>query len=72
MEEWTVVTVIITLVGFIMSIGAIVFKFAKSTTKFELSVDKFTKFIDEQEITNKEVSTKLNDHEIRITKLEDK
>ena len=82
MTEWGVVVVIIALVGLIMSICGPVVKNTKAMTELTITMKILSEKLDTFESKNarghekiweheKEQDSLINDHEIRISKLED-
>ena len=83
MNEWQVVGVIIALIGLVGAIVAPLLRLNGSITKLTITVDQLVKDMDEQHRRShdaheklwdhqNEQDSKITDHEIRITKLEDK
>nr|DAG37725.1 MAG TPA: protein of unknown function (DUF948) [Caudoviricetes sp.] len=83
MTEWQVVGVIIALVGLVGAIVAPLIRLNSTITKLTLMVDQLVKDMDEQHRRSHDAHTKLWDHqneqdeklvnhEIRITKLENR
>lgn len=68
--EWTIVTVIIALVGLFLAVGKPILGLNSSVTKLQLSVDKLESYQKTQDEQIKLHNTKLEDHEHRITVLE--
>lgn len=82
MNEWTVVTVVIALVGLFMTVGAPIIKQTKTMTKLDATMEQLSEKLMALESRNtdahrriwnknEEQDQKLNDHEIRIVKLEE-
>lgn len=83
MNEWQVVGVIIALIGLVGAIVAPLLRLNGSITKLTITVDQLVKDMDEQHRRShdaheklwdhqNEQDSKLVNHEIRITKLENK
>jgi len=72
MTEWGVVSVIIALGGFIFAIIKLIAPLIKSITSLDCSIKNLSGKIDEITLNEKEQNQKLEDHEIRIVKLESK
>lgn len=79
--EWTVVTVIISLVGLLIAIITPIIKLNSTITKLTTQVDSFIKGLEEFKVrytnqltefknTHDELYDKVDDHEHRITVLE--
>ena len=83
MNEWTVVTVIVALVGLFMAVGAPIIRQTKTMTKLDTTMETLSEKITQLEEKNtdahrriwdhnEEQDKQLHDHDIRIVKLEDK
>lgn len=70
MNEWTVVTVIIAMVGLIGVFVKAAWSMSKSAQRLSDSVDGLKGSVDELKADNKEFRDKLADHENRIYHLE--
>ena len=81
--EWQVFGVIVALVGFVAAIVAPIIRLNASITKLTVTVDRLVKDMDEQHRHSRDAHEKLWDHqneqdeklvnhEIRITKLENR
>lgn len=81
MEEWTVVTVIIALVGLFAAVGAPVIRQTKAMTKLDTTMETLSDKLANLESKNTDAHARiwkhneeqdktLQDHEIRIVKLE--
>ena len=69
---WEIALGIITLVGFLITIGNLVANNTKAMTKLSCAVDELIDYRKEQTAINKDTEDKLEDHEVRITVLEHK
>lgn len=83
MNEWTIVTVIIALVGLFLAVGAPIIRQTKTMTKLDTTMSTLSEKLTELEDKNSdahrriwdhnsEQDKQLHGHEIRIVKLEDK
>jgi len=72
MTEWGVVTVIIAIGGFIFAIIKMVAPLIKSITALDCSIKNLSEKIDAITLNDREQDQKIEDHEIRIVKLESK
>ena len=70
--EWTVVTVLVMLVGLFMTIGKPVIDLQRCITKLQDSVDGLSHRLDKYEQKTDKQDEILQDHETRITILEKK
>src|SRR5574344_302390 len=70
LNEWTVVTVIITLVGLVGVFVKAAWSMSKSSQRLSDSVDRLQSSIDDLKTDNKEFRDKLENHETRISLLE--
>lgn len=81
--EWTVVSVIIALVGLFLAVGAPIIRQTKTMTKLDTTMETLSEKLTSLESKNtdahrriwehnEEQDKQLHDHEIRIVKLEDK
>lgn len=81
MNEWTVVTVVIALVGLFMTVGAPIIKQTRTMTKLDATMEQLSEKLMSLESKNtdahrriwnknEEQDNRLQDHEIRIVKLE--
>lgn len=68
--EWTVVTVIIALVGLFMTVGKPLLNLNRSITKLEDTIANLQADLAKYESKTDDQENKLNDHETRITVLE--
>lgn len=80
--EWTVVTVIIALVGLFVAVGAPIIRQTKTMTKLDSTMETLSSKLIELESKNSDAHRRLwdhdekqdeqiHDHEIRIVKLEE-
>lgn len=83
MNEWTVVTVIVTLIGLIITVGTPVIKLNSAITALSSQVKQLLDNLDEFKTrykeqlqslndTDQKLYGKINDHETRISHLESK
>lgn len=81
MNEWTIVTVIIALVGLFMAVGAPIIRQTKTMTKLDTTMETLSEKLTQLESKNTDAHRRiwehnegqdkmLNDHETRIVKLE--
>ena len=81
MNEWTIVTVLIALVGLFITVGKPIITLNSNITKLTVTVDNLQKSVDRLEEKQRNDNTKvwdrltsddkrLDNHENRITKLE--
>lgn len=68
--SWEIVVGIITLFGFVISIGKLISNNTKALTELQCSIDSLKKSLKRDENNLKIVEEKVDNHEIRITKLE--
>ena len=68
--SWEIVVGIITLFGFVVSIGKLISNNTKALTELQCSIDSLKKSLKRDENNLKVVEEKVDNHEIRITKLE--
>ena len=68
--SWEIVVGIITLFGFVISIGKLISNNTKALTELQCSIDSLKKYLKRDENNLKVVEEKVDNHEIRITKLE--
>ena len=68
--SWEIIVGIITLFGFIISIGKLISNNTKALTELQCSIDSLKKSLKRDENNLKVVEEKVDNHEIRITKLE--
>ncbi len=68
--SWEIVVGIITLFGFVISIGKLISNNTKALTELQCSIDSLKKSLKRDENNLKVVEEKVDNHEIRITKLE--
>jgi hypothetical protein len=68
--EWTVVTVIVALVGLVSVFAKAAWSMSKSSQRLSDSVDRLESSIDDLKTDNKEFRDKLANHETRICLLE--
>ena len=82
MDEWTVVTVVIALVGLFVTVGAPIIRQTKTMTKLDATMEQLAEKLMALEskntdahrriwVKNEEQDNRLQDHEIRIVKLEE-
>lgn len=83
MNEWTVVTVIVALVGLFMAVGAPIIKQTQTMTKLDATMETLSEKLTQLEEKNSDAHKRIwdhnndqdkqiNNHEIRIVKLEDR
>lgn len=70
MNEWTVVTIIIALVGLVAVFVRAAWSMSKSAQRLSDSVDGLKDSVDDLKTDNKEFRDKLENHETRIALLE--
>lgn len=70
MNEWTVVTIIIALVGLVAVFVKAAWSMSKSSQRLSDSVDRLQSSIDDLKTDNKEFRDKLANHETRLSLLE--
>lgn len=68
--SWEIIVGIITLFGFVISIGKLISNNTKALTELQCSIDSLKKSLKRDENNLKVVEEKVDNHEIRITKLE--
>lgn len=68
--SWEIVAGIIALVGFVISIGKIIANNTKALTQLQCSLNALDKTLEKDESELEKVHNKVDDHEIRISKLE--
>ena len=68
--SWEIVVGIISLFGFVISIGKLISNNTKALTELQCSIDSLKKSLKRDENNLKVVEEKVDNHEIRITKLE--
>ena len=68
--SWEIVVGIITLFGFVISIGKLISNNTKALTELQCSIDSLKKSLKRDENNLKVIEEKVDNHEIRITKLE--
>ena len=68
--SWEIVVGIITFFGFVISIGKLISNNTKALTELQCSIDSLKKSLKRDENNLKVVEEKVDNHEIRITKLE--
>lgn len=68
--SWEIVVGIITLFGFVISIGKLISNNTKALTELQCSIDSLKESLKRDENNLKVVEEKVDNHEIRITKLE--
>lgn len=68
--EWTVVTVLIALVGLFITVGKPILNLNQAITKLQVSVDNLQDYQHKQDNRIDSHSAQLDDHEKRITTLE--
>lgn len=80
-NEWTVITVIVTIVGLIITVATPVIKLYSAITALSSQVDQLLSNLDEFKVrykeqlhdlneTDQKLFSRVNDHEHRISKLE--
>lgn len=83
MNEWTVVTVVIALVGLFVTVAAPIIRQTKAMTKLDTTMETLSDKLTQLESRNtdahrriwehnEEQDKQINNHEIRIVKLEDR
>lgn len=83
MNEWTVVTVVIALVGLFVTVAAPIIRQTKAMTKLDTTMETLSGKLTQLESRNtdahrriwehnEEQDKQINNHEIRIVKLEDR
>ena len=68
--SWEIVVGIITLFGSVISIGKLISNNTKALTELQCSIDSLKKSLKRDENNLKVIEEKVDNHEIRITKLE--
>lgn len=71
MSEWTIVEVLVVLIGLFFTVGNPVIKLNKSITTLEDAIKSLEEKFSKNENKTEEQEKRLEDHEIRIVKLED-
>ena len=69
---WEIFLGIVALVGFLISIGGIIFKLSRVLTSLDVTVKGLSETLKDSKTDRKEMHEKLDDHETRIVKLETK
>lgn len=69
---WEIVLGIIALVGAFVTVMGVVVKVNGTLTRLEEAVRQLREFIEKQEQKNTKYAEQLADHELRITRLEDR
>jgi septal ring factor EnvC (AmiA/AmiB activator) len=67
---WEIFLGIVALVGFLISIGGIIFKLSRVLTSLEATVNSLKETLDDSKDDRKGMHKKLDNHETRLTKLE--
>lgn len=70
--DWQNLSALIVLVGFIITIGKIIVANTKALTQLQDSINRLDKTLDKQSANIERVESEVNEHEIRITILENK
>lgn len=69
---WEIFLGIVALVGFLISIGGIIFKLSRVLTSLEATVKSLTETLQDSKTDRKDMHKKLDNHETRLVKLETK
>ena len=69
---WEIFLGIVALVGFVVSIGGIIYKLAKVLTSLDITVKGLSETLKDSKTDRKEMHKKIDDHETRIVILETK
>lgn len=67
---WEIFLGIVALVGFLISIGGIIYKLSKVLTSLDITVKGLSETLKDSKTDRKEIHKKIDDHEQRIGKLE--
>ena len=70
--DWQTLSSLIALVGFIITIGKIVSANTKALTQLQDSINRLDKTLDKQGANIDSLESEVNEHETRITVLENK
>ena len=70
--DWPTLSAFIALVGFIITIGKIVSANTKALTQLQDSINRLDKTLDKQGSNIESLESEVNEHETRITVLENK
>lgn len=70
--DWQNLSALIVLVGFIITIGKIIAANTKALTQLQDSINRLDKTLDKQGANIERVESEVNEHETRITILENK
>lgn len=70
--DWQTLSALIVLVGFIITIGKIVSANTKALTQLQDSINRLDKTLDKQGSNIESLESEVNEHETRITVLENK
>lgn len=70
--DWQNISALIVLVGFIITIGKIIAANTKALTQLQDSINRLDKTLDKQGANIDSLESEVNEHEIRITILENK
>jgi hypothetical protein len=73
---WDIMVALITIVGSLIGIGTVLAKLIKTLTKLDVTLSQLQRELNEFKVENKETHTriwsKLDNHDVRIQRLEDK
>lgn len=69
---WEIFLGIVALVGFLISIGGIIYKLSKVLTSLDVTVKGLSETLKDSKTDRKKMHEKLEDHETRISILETK
>lgn len=67
---WEIFLGIVALVGFVVSIGGLVYKLSKVLTSLDITVKGLSETLKDSKTDRKEIHKKIDDHEKRIVTLE--
>lgn len=67
---WEIFLGIVALVGFVVSIGGIIYKLSKVLTSLDITVKGLSETLKDSKSDRKEMHKKIDDHETRINVLE--
>lgn len=70
--DWQNISALIVLVGFIITIGKIIAANTKALTQLQDSINRLDKTLDKQGANIDSLESEVNEHETRITILENK
>lgn len=74
MTEWTIITVIVTLIGLFVTLGKPIISLNTAITKLQTSMENLIKEIDDLKTSNsrshEKIFEQLDDHETRISVIE--